>query len=220
MMNIVTLTPDVNPDNTLEEHAAAIRNGLREIEIQMRNALRISFKVGGHLIYAKQQVAHGQWKKWLKKNCFLSHRTAQLYMQIAECRDVIEDELVVTPELSVRAAAKLIAKPSESKAKDSDAVEPDQEEPDQEEPDQEEPDAVGGEGAPPDRAADLLAAWEAASIAERKDFINSIKLPGIIEAMSSGMLDALMTRAETSRRLRKKANKKPTVIEGTATHIN
>jgi len=151
MNNIVRFSASVNPDDDLDTHAAEIRKGIQEMQTQMRNALRICFKVGGHLILAKQQVAHGEWKRWLKENCFLSQRTAQLYMQLADNQGLIEDELVMTPELGVRAAAKLIAKPStKPEAKDVEA---------------EEPDRAGSEEAedtPPDHTADLHAAWKAA----------------------------------------------------------
>jgi hypothetical protein len=193
----------VNPDDTLEEHAAEIRRSLQDIRRVLSNALDIAIAVGQRLNIAKDQLPDGKWSKWLRDDCELSRSTALLYMRLASHQGDIDAARVQLPNLSLRAARRLLTKSITPEAEKSDAAEPDE---------------ASGEDAPVDRAADLLAAWEAASIAERKDVLNSIKLPGIIEAMSSDMFDALMKRAETSRR--KKANKKPTVIEGTAAHIN
>src|SRR5260370_26510289 len=121
-------------------------------------------------------------------------------MRLANHQGDIEAARVQLPDLSLRGARRLLTK----------SIKPETEEVEAEAPEAKEPGV--------DYTAELQADWLAASIQERKDFLASIKLPSIIEAMSSDMLDALMKRAETSRR--EKANKKPTVIEGTATHIN
>jgi hypothetical protein len=42
MNNIVTFPSSVNPDDTLEEHAAEIRKGLQDIRRAMSNALDIA----------------------------------------------------------------------------------------------------------------------------------------------------------------------------------
>jgi hypothetical protein len=204
MSNIVSFPSpvniDVNPDDTLEEHAAEIRKGLQDIRRALSNALDIAIAVGQRLNIAKDQVGDGKWSKWLRDDCEISRSTALLYMRLANHQGDIEAARVQLPDLSLRGARRLLTK----------SIKPETEEVEAEAPEAKEPGV--------DYTAELQADWLAASIQERKDFLASIKLPSIIEAMSSDMLDALMKRAETSRR--EKANKKPTVIEGTATHIN
>jgi hypothetical protein len=196
MNNIVRFSASVNPDDDLDTHAAEIRKGIQEMQTQMRNALRICFKVGGHLILAKQQVAHGEWKRWLKENCFLSQRTAQLYMQLADNQELIEDELVMTPELGVRAAAKLIAKPStKPEAKESDAAEPNQEEP--------------GESAPAaDHAEFLLRVWQTTPVAVRKAVLTSLTIPALLELLSKEQIAELKQRWRGNDKAQKKRARK------------
>jgi hypothetical protein len=172
MDNIVTLPASVNPDDTLEEHAAEIRRGLQEIQRAMANALALALAVGKRLNIAKDQVPEGKWGRWLRENCFIGHSTAKLYMRLASHQTIIEDELVMTPELSVRAARRLLTKSTQSEVKEAAA----------EEPGEDEPDAASA-SAEPDHAAALLAAWKAASIAERKDFLATITLDAMLKVM-------------------------------------
>jgi hypothetical protein len=52
------------------------------------------------------------WKRWIRDNCFLAVSTAQLYQHLARHRAEIEDKLAEFPDLSLRAARRLIAGPS------------------------------------------------------------------------------------------------------------
>ena len=70
----------------------------------------------GILIEAQGRVSSG-WKWWLRENCFLSVRTAMLYMQLARHRAEIEAEIERMGELSLRAAIRLIAEPVEKESK-------------------------------------------------------------------------------------------------------
>jgi hypothetical protein len=180
MSNIVSFPSpvniDVNPDDTLEEHAAEIRKGLQDIRRALSNALDIAIAVGQRLNIAKDQVGDGKWSKWLRDDCEISRSTALLYMRLANHQGDIEAARVQLPDLSLRGARRLLTK----------SIKPETEEVEAEAPEAKEPGV--------DYTAELQADWLA------------------------DMLDALMKRAETSRR--EKANKKPTVIEGTATHIN
>jgi hypothetical protein len=65
---------------------------------------------------ARNRVSTG-WKQWLKNNCFLAVSTAQLYQQLAHHRAEIEDAMERVPELSLRAARRLISKPAETISK-------------------------------------------------------------------------------------------------------
>jgi Protein of unknown function (DUF3102) len=48
---------------------------------------------GDLLIEAKAQLKHGQWLPWLRENCLISERTAQLYMRCAKSREDTEKRI-------------------------------------------------------------------------------------------------------------------------------
>jgi hypothetical protein len=79
--------------------------------------------IGDMLIEAQGRVSSG-WKRWLRENCFLSVRTAMLYMQLARHRAEIEAEIERMGELSLRAAIRLIAKSDTTKKKKTKKAEP------------------------------------------------------------------------------------------------
>jgi hypothetical protein len=66
---------------------------------------------GDLLIQAKAKVNHGGWQLWLKEHCAFSERTAQVYMQLAENRAVIEAKAQRVADLTLRGAVKAIAAP-------------------------------------------------------------------------------------------------------------
>ena len=175
MNNIVTFPTAVNPDDTLGEHAAEICNGMRALRLAMSNALDIALAVGKRLNIAKDQVGDGKWSKWLRDDCELSRSTALLYMRLANHQGDVDAARVQLPNLSLRAARRLLTKSTQSETEEAKAEEPDQA-----------PDEAGGEeaeAAPPDHTANLMAAWQAASIAERKDFLATITLDAMLKVM-------------------------------------
>jgi hypothetical protein len=117
--------------------------------------LRIAFPVGDALTQARAQVAPGQWAKWLKANCFLSRRTAELYMQLAQHREELEKRMVELPTLSLRAAAQLIAKPKEAPKKK----------------------------APPPPKPALQAAWNKAALSERATVLGRMALADLLHIL-------------------------------------
>jgi Protein of unknown function (DUF3102) len=66
---------------------------------------------GEHLIEAKRLVGHGQWLPWLRDNCSMSERTAQLYMRVARNKDTIAKSASSVADLTLTAAVAGIAKP-------------------------------------------------------------------------------------------------------------
>src|SRR5262245_40491604 len=123
-VQIVALDPVVQEPHRsvpLEDLARRIRAGRQAIDQSIRNALRVALDVGDDLIQARSRVSVGHWGGWLKANCFLSARSAELYAQLARHRSEIEDALQRIPDLSLRAAARLIAKPKETTAEDEPA---------------------------------------------------------------------------------------------------
>jgi len=107
------------PNNTshseinLEELAERISEGHRAIEQLYEeascNALHIALDTGQALIQAQSGVPTGEWERWLKGKC--PRRSAYLYMQLARHEAEIEAKLEENPNLSLRAARRLIAKP-------------------------------------------------------------------------------------------------------------
>jgi hypothetical protein len=190
--NIVTFPSPVNPDDTLEEHAAEIRKGLQDIRRAMSNALDIALAVGQRLNIAKDQVGDGKWARWLRDNCQIARSTAHLYMRLANHQGDIDEARVQFPELSLRGARRLLTK----------SIKLETEEVEAEEPDQEEPDEAGGEGAPPDHTADLQAAWKAASIAEQEKFLTTIlattKISDLLRLLPKKKCDEIRQRAAGS----------------------
>jgi hypothetical protein len=160
--------------NTLDALAAKIRNALRDVQTATRNALRAALEAGDALIAAEERVSEGRWLAWLKDNCFLSKRTAQLYMQLARHRDEIETEIALAPELSLRAARKLISKSNNDSSvsgDDDDGNEP---------PDPE-----------PTELERAVAWWQSASPDERKEFFKIIGLPAVRAALPPAWLPEL-----------------------------
>jgi hypothetical protein len=67
---------------------------------------------GDLLIKAKAELKqHGAWLPWLKQNCKMSERTAQLYMRMARNREAIEAKSATVADLSLRGAMAVIAPP-------------------------------------------------------------------------------------------------------------
>jgi len=99
---------------TLDELAHRIRSALQISRQDRCNALHRDLDAGDALIEAQRRISTG-WKKWLGKNCFISVRTAMLYMRLARHREEIEAEIERAGELSLRAAIRLIATPTAPK---------------------------------------------------------------------------------------------------------
>jgi hypothetical protein len=90
--------------------AKIIRNEHRAVHSAGAALLHHAMAAGDALITAQAKVA-GNWKLWLRENCFLGVRTALIYVRLARHRAVIEAELGRVGDLSLRAALRLIAEP-------------------------------------------------------------------------------------------------------------
>jgi len=104
----------------LEDLAYQIRTGIKDLKGALGNALRIALDVGDALAAARKRVPSRKWQSWLRENCLLSVRTANLYVELAGHRDEIEAEIDRAGEMSLRAAKRLISKRPED-APDKDA---------------------------------------------------------------------------------------------------
>jgi Protein of unknown function (DUF3102) len=90
--------------------ADRIRAEHKATQTAMRTAVAHALNAGDALTQAKAAVS-GNWLRWLRSNCSLSVRTAQLYMRLAQHRTEIEEKISGQPDLSVRSAQRLISRP-------------------------------------------------------------------------------------------------------------
>jgi hypothetical protein len=81
---------EVAGSNSLPELAARIRAEHEATGAALKSSIGHSIAAGELLIEAKDKVPHGQWLPWLRDNCAISERTAQLYMRLAKNRTEIE----------------------------------------------------------------------------------------------------------------------------------
>jgi hypothetical protein len=82
----------------VEELAATIRREFEEVRRAGCNALHHAMKAGDALNDAQERIT-GNWKRWLRENCFVSVRTAFLYQRLARHRDQIEAAMSAYPSI-------------------------------------------------------------------------------------------------------------------------
>lgn len=70
--------------NRLPVLAAEIRRAHADVLDAVKTASERAIEAGHALIEAKELVQHGEWLPWLRENCALAERTAQLYMKVAK----------------------------------------------------------------------------------------------------------------------------------------
>jgi hypothetical protein len=81
-----------------------------------KNVVRRAIDAGTALIDAKKQVGHGKWLRWLKEECELSERTAEVYMTCARNRQLLEAIIAAAANMTLAQALQAIKpKPDESK---------------------------------------------------------------------------------------------------------
>lgn len=70
--------------NRLPILAAEIRQTHADVQEAAKTAAQRALDAGHALVEAKALVRHSEWLPWLRENCALAERTAQLYMKIAK----------------------------------------------------------------------------------------------------------------------------------------
>lgn len=88
--------PDLRQEagsNSLADLAARITAEHTAVSTALSDSVRHAVAAGEMLIEAKTQVPHGQWLPWLRENCTISERTAQLYMRCAKSHEDIEQHM-------------------------------------------------------------------------------------------------------------------------------
>jgi hypothetical protein len=113
-----SFSKEVNSDEpVLDQLARQIRAAFKEARASTANALAAAMTGGDALFLAKQRgVGAIGWQRWVKQHCGLSLSTARLFMQLAGHRAEIEEKLRDDPDLSLRAARRLIGRPSPNKS--------------------------------------------------------------------------------------------------------
>jgi hypothetical protein len=105
----VSVQEAVIGSNSLPELAARIRAEHAATGAALKSSIDHSIAAGELLIEAKAKVPHGQWLPWLRDNCAISERTAQLYMRLAKNRTAIEGQIRNgVADLSLNEAAALL----------------------------------------------------------------------------------------------------------------
>jgi hypothetical protein len=73
-----------------------------------KNVVRKAIEAGVALIEAKRQVGHGNWLRWLRENCDLSERTAEVYMECARNRQKLEAKIAAAANMTLGQALREI----------------------------------------------------------------------------------------------------------------
>lgn len=101
---------------SLDALAIRINEQQAKIEQAWGMTLELAKQAGEMLIEAKRLAGHGNWLPWLETNCRVSASMAEKYVKIAKGWDVLaagNPEHV--PNLGIRDAVKLLAKPRSPK---------------------------------------------------------------------------------------------------------
>jgi hypothetical protein len=101
----------------LAELATRIKSLHAQVVDAGKNVVRKAIEAGLALIDAKRQVGHGNWLRWLKDNCELSDRTAEVYMTCARNRQRLEAIIATAANMTLAAALREI-KPTSDRAED------------------------------------------------------------------------------------------------------
>jgi Protein of unknown function (DUF3102) len=102
---------------SLKQLATEINRAYQQIIDGEKKSIEYATEIGEMLIAAKKQHGeHGKWLDWLKAECpQIAETTASLYMRIAKNGDKLAAEAEANgqrvADLTIRGAAKLLAKP-------------------------------------------------------------------------------------------------------------
>jgi len=83
----------LSSSNTLTDLAARIKAEHQAVSVSLKESVAHAIQAGTLLLEAKAEISHGQWLPWLRDQCTLSERTAQLYMRTAKNRTTIEEHI-------------------------------------------------------------------------------------------------------------------------------
>lgn len=104
-------------DEELEALAKEIRQEGAAVIESSRTSIGHACHCGELLARAKNKVKHGEWGQWVKSNCSLSVRTAQLYMRLAANSEELLTRTQAIAHLTLEEADKLLSTPRLETAK-------------------------------------------------------------------------------------------------------
>ena len=161
-LGVATPAPD------LAGLAGTVRTALANAARAGATMLGHFLTVGDALIAAKDRVDHGHWRTWLEQECDLSERTALRYMQLARGRAHLNSPRVANLSLSGALRVIKAAKPSRAQQLAT---------------------AIRPRSAAARRTggfyglSDARAWWSAATLEERRRFIDGIGAKGVDAAI-------------------------------------
>jgi Protein of unknown function (DUF3102) len=90
---IATTTETPAPISDLAALASKIKGEYAAIQMKSKDAFRQMMNFGDTLIEAKIKVGHGNFGKWIEKECGISQRSVERYMRLAANRKIIEAKI-------------------------------------------------------------------------------------------------------------------------------
>jgi hypothetical protein len=100
----------------LEQFAARVRDAHKAVLAAAANALAAALDAGDAVLELQQELRSRGigWQAWFREWCRLPLSTAKLYAQLAAHRPEIEIKIEEVGELSLRAARRLISRPTKT----------------------------------------------------------------------------------------------------------
>jgi Protein of unknown function (DUF3102) len=95
---------EIDRSNSLADLAGRIQIEHKAVVKALSDAVVHAMTAGDLLIEARKQVPHGEWLPWLDEHCPMSRRTMQLYIQLAEHRELIEKKIEEEGKCATRVA--------------------------------------------------------------------------------------------------------------------
>ncbi len=95
---------------TLPDLAARINTAHEAVARSFGNSIKHAIEAGILLVQAKEKLAHGQWLPWLKENCSIQERTAQLYMQMSKGEAQLRLKSATLADLTLEDAARQLSR--------------------------------------------------------------------------------------------------------------
>jgi hypothetical protein len=154
------------PANALNALAERIRTAHAAVGHAARNMLNCAMTAGDALIEARKQIAPGGWESWLKRECDLSVRTAERYVQLAKARALFEADPSRATGLSITGALRLLGNRPRARSTTTRTTNP-------------------------NHGLDTLA-WSEATLEARQKFLDGIGLPSLLKAMPPEWRPALV----------------------------
>jgi hypothetical protein len=97
--------------------ASQINEAHARVEDTANNAVQLAAGVGKLLIRAKSMCDHGGWREWVEGHCQFAHRTATMYMRIAEHLPLLPADQQVVAGEGLRRFMRALPKPEEKVTK-------------------------------------------------------------------------------------------------------